>query len=60
MTISKEEIFGPVLSIIGYHSEEEAIDIANDSIYGLSDIFLLIILLKLNSLLVGCELEWCI
>ena len=36
MTISKEEIFGPVLSIIGYHSEEEAIDIANDSIYGLS------------------------
>ena len=36
MTIFKEEIFGPVLSIISYHSEEEAIDIANDSMYGLS------------------------
>ena len=36
MTIFKEEIFGPVLSIISYDSEEEAIDIANDSIYGLS------------------------
>ena len=36
MTIFKEEIFGPVLSIISYDSEEEAIDIANDSMYGLS------------------------
>ena len=36
MTIYKEEIFGPVLSIISYDSEEEAIDIANDSMYGLS------------------------
>ena len=36
MTISKEEIFGPVLSIIAYSTEEEAIDIANDSMYGLS------------------------
>jgi len=36
MTIAQEEIFGPVLSIIGYDSEDEAIDIANDSPYGLS------------------------
>jgi aldehyde dehydrogenase (NAD+) len=36
MTIAQEEIFGPVLSILPYDSEEEAIAIANDSIYGLS------------------------
>ena len=36
MTIAQEEIFGPVLSIIPYDTEEEAITIANDSIYGLS------------------------
>lgn len=36
MTIANEEIFGPVLSIIGYDNEEEAIRIANDSPYGLS------------------------
>ncbi len=36
MTIAREEIFGPVLSIIGYNDEEEAIRIANDSPYGLS------------------------
>jgi len=36
MTIAQEEIFGPVLSILAYDSEEEAIRIANDSIYGLA------------------------
>ncbi|MEX0297483.1 MAG: aldehyde dehydrogenase family protein, partial [Kordiimonas sp.] len=36
MTIAREEIFGPVLSIIGYKDEEEAVRIANDSPYGLS------------------------
>jgi acyl-CoA reductase-like NAD-dependent aldehyde dehydrogenase len=36
MTIAKEEIFGPVLCIIGYENIDEAIDIANDSEYGLS------------------------
>ncbi|MRW90398.1 aldehyde dehydrogenase family protein [Duganella sp. FT80W] len=35
MTIAKEEIFGPVLSIITYETEEEAIAIANDTPYGL-------------------------
>lgn len=35
MTIAQEEIFGPVLSIITYKTEEEAIAIANDTIYGL-------------------------
>ncbi|MBP9742090.1 MAG: aldehyde dehydrogenase family protein [Burkholderiales bacterium] len=36
MTIAREEIFGPVLCIIKYDTIEEAIDIANDSIYGLA------------------------
>ena len=36
MTIAREEIFGPVLSVIAYEDEEDAIRIANDSIYGLS------------------------
>ncbi len=36
MRIAQEEIFGPVLSIIPFDSEEEAIKIANDSPYGLS------------------------
>jgi aldehyde dehydrogenase (NAD+) len=35
MTIAQEEIFGPVLSVITYESEDEAIRIANDSRYGL-------------------------
>lgn len=36
MTIAREEIFGPVLSILPYESEEDAISIANDTDYGLS------------------------
>ena len=36
MTIAKEEIFGPVLSIIKYENEDEAIKIANDTEYGLA------------------------
>ncbi|MBD62896.1 MAG: aldehyde dehydrogenase family protein [Gammaproteobacteria bacterium] len=36
MTIAREEIFGPVLSILKYESEDEAIDIANDTDYGLA------------------------
>ncbi|MCA1840858.1 MAG: aldehyde dehydrogenase family protein [Actinomycetota bacterium] len=36
MTIAQEEIFGPVLSILAYDTEEEAIEIANDTIYGLA------------------------
>jgi aldehyde dehydrogenase (NAD+) len=35
MTIAQEEIFGPVLSILTYRTEEEAITIANDTVYGL-------------------------
>jgi aldehyde dehydrogenase (NAD+) len=35
-TIAREEVFGPVLSIIGYDDEEEAIRIANDTPYGLA------------------------
>ncbi len=36
MTIEREEIFGPVLSIVPYEGEEEAIRIANDTVYGLA------------------------
>ena len=36
MEIAQTEIFGPVLSIIGYDTDEEAIEIANDSVYGLA------------------------
>lgn len=36
MTIAREEIFGPVLSVIPFHDEDEAITIANDSDYGLA------------------------
>ncbi|MDJ1468976.1 aldehyde dehydrogenase family protein [Xanthocytophaga flava] len=35
MRIAREEIFGPVLSVISYKTEEEAIEIANDTDYGL-------------------------
>ena len=36
MTIAREEIFGPVLTILPYQTDEEAIEIANDTPYGLS------------------------
>ncbi|MEJ6743082.1 MAG: aldehyde dehydrogenase family protein [Emcibacteraceae bacterium] len=36
MTIAREEIFGPVITLIGYDTEEEAINIANDTDYGLA------------------------
>ena len=35
MTLAKEEIFGPVLVVMPYRTEQEALDIANDSIFGL-------------------------
>ncbi|MCK0170873.1 aldehyde dehydrogenase family protein [Aliiroseovarius sp. S1123] len=37
MTIGREEIFGPVLSIMKFDTEEEAIEIANDTVYGLTN-----------------------
>jgi len=36
MRISREEIFGPVLSILGYRDEEEVVKMANDTVYGLA------------------------
>jgi aldehyde dehydrogenase (NAD+) len=39
MTIAREEIFGPVLAVIAYDDEDDAVRIANDSDYGLSGAF---------------------
>lgn len=36
MTIEREEIFGPVLSVISYQDEDDAVRIANDTVYGLA------------------------
>ncbi|GJF13618.1 aldehyde dehydrogenase [Mycolicibacterium cyprinidarum] len=36
MTIAQEEIFGPVLAVIAYEDEDDAVRIANDSVYGLA------------------------
>ena len=36
MTIAREEIFGPVLAIIPYETEADAVEMANDTVYGLS------------------------
>ena len=36
MTIAREEIFGPVISILPYKDEAEAIELANDTVYGLA------------------------
>ena len=36
MAIEREEIFGPVLSVISYADEDEAVRIANDTVYGLA------------------------
>ena len=36
MRVAREEIFGPVLVVIPFDSEEEAINIANDTPYGLA------------------------
>jgi aldehyde dehydrogenase (NAD+) len=37
MTIAHEEIFGPVLSIMAFETEEEAVAMANDTVYGLTN-----------------------
>ncbi len=37
MTVAQEEIFGPVLSIIPFETEEEAVSMANDTVYGLTN-----------------------
>ncbi len=37
MTIMREEIFGPVLSIMPFDSDDEALEIANDTVYGLTN-----------------------
>ena len=36
MTVAREEIFGPVLTILGYDTVDEAVEIGNDTIYGLA------------------------
>ena len=39
MRIVQEEVFGPVVTVEGFDNEEEAIALANDSIYGLGAVF---------------------
>lgn len=36
MRIAREEIFGPVIAILGYETEQQAIELANDTVYGLA------------------------
>ena len=36
MTVAREEIFGPVLTILGYETVDEAVEIGNDTVYGLA------------------------
>ena len=48
MRIVQEEVFGPVVTIEGFDSEEEAIKLANDSIYGLAVQYSLKISVKHN------------
>jgi aldehyde dehydrogenase (NAD+) len=36
MTIEREEVFGPVLAVMSYQDEDEAVDAANDTVYGLA------------------------
>jgi len=36
MTVAKEEIFGPVVSILGYETVDEAVEVGNDTEYGLA------------------------
>ena len=36
MKIEREEVFGPVLAVMSYRDEDEAVRIANDSVYGLA------------------------
>ena len=36
MRIAQEEVFGPVISVLTYQDDNEAVSVANDSIYGLS------------------------
>ena len=36
MTVAREEVFGPVLCMIGYEGVDDAVSIANDTVYGLA------------------------
>ena len=36
MTVAREEIFGPVLSVLSYEDDDDAVRIANDTVYGLA------------------------
>ncbi len=50
MDVARTEIFGPVLSVIPFETEEEAIKIANDTTYGLQTTFKLKTLKKFKEL----------
>jgi len=54
MTIAREEIFGPVLCILPYEDEDDAVRIANDTPYGLSGT----LHREKSSMHAGCESEF--
>ena len=56
MTIMREEIFGPVLAMMPFDTEEEAIELANDTPYGLAAIFRLVAMNVPAALLRSCGL----
>ena len=60
MQIARTEIFGPVLSIIPFETEEEAIAIANDTPYGLLNFIQTQDQEKANVLQENLDLEWLI
>jgi len=57
-TIAQEEIFGPVLSVLGFRDEQQAIRLANDSIYGLSAVIWTQSLGRAHRLTQGIKAGW--
>lgn len=55
MKVWKEEVFGPILPVMAFHSIEEAIELANDTIYGLEHTSLRMIHSTFHTLALGFQ-----